>query len=242
MINIALCESNDIFRNILINMLEKIKCIRSFSVFSPPADGRFVSYMEKSSPDIILIDENFKTRYSSSGSETLKFLKENHCCARFIYLSSSPEHFKGRLYNLLLSDCILKPANFNDVQKSVLSAIKEISPYEEIKFRCSRSEISLNPDDILYFEAEKRNTGIRTSEKSYISTETISSIYERLPENSFFRTHRTYVLNFRHIAYMENDLVKMKNGEFVLLSRHRRKEFESAMEKYKKIKLHKDLL
>ena len=242
MINIALCESNDTFRKILINMLEKIRCIRDFSVLSPPSDGRFISYMENSSPDIVLIDENFKTRYSSSGSETLKFLKENQYIARFIYLSSTPEHFNSQLHNLSLSDCILKPADFNDVQKSVLSAIKEISPYEEIKFRCSRSEISLNPDDILYFEAEKRNTGIRTNEKSYISTETISSIYEKLPENSFFRTHRTYILNFRHIADMENDLVKMKNGEFVLLSRHHRKEFESAMEKYKKIKLHKDLL
>jgi DNA-binding LytR/AlgR family response regulator len=93
---------------------------------------------------------------------------------------------------------------------------------------------NIDIDNIVYVEADKRYTNIRTNEDNYLCNESISSLEERLPKRFFFRTHRTYILNFKHISGINDCLIEMDNGEFVILSRHKKAEFDKAYTAYKR--------
>lgn len=47
---------------------------------------------------------------------------------------------------------------------------------------------------------------------------------ESLSEQSFFRIHKSYVVNLKHIRNIFKDTVTLENGEELPLSRHRSKE------------------
>lgn len=57
---------------------------------------------------------------------------------------------------------------------------------------------------------------------------------ESLSEQSFFRIHKSYVVNLKHIRNIFKDTVTLENGEALPLSRHRSKELRQQFLSYMK--------
>ncbi|MBE6852998.1 MAG: response regulator transcription factor [Ruminococcus sp.] len=224
MLKIALCEDNPVSRKLMKNMLDKIHTMRNLCVTDISSGFDCMDRIAKVSPDIILLDE----RFCSGSSDISNLIKNTGCNSEIIYLTSYPEYMTAGKSESSPLSCILKPIRYEDMEKTILSIINETASAGDTMFRCGHSNVTMRLDDIIYLEADKRITNIRTIEKSFVSTENISSISERLPGLFFFRTHRTYTLNFRHIANIDREVIQMRNGECVILSRQRKKDFESA--------------
>lgn len=228
MIKIAICESNIILYNITKEILKKINLLHNFAIIDTSFENMY--YEE---PDIIIINENFKCNEYSNGFEAANALRKNGCCADIIFLTSFPEIIY-HTFDFSPSACIMKPIILDDMERAVLASISHIAPSGIIDIKINHNIVSINLDSIIYIEANGRCTTIRTEDKNYNCTENISIIEKRLPSLFFFRTHRTYILNFRHIRKTDKGIIQMKNGEYVILSRNRKNIFEAAYDTYKK--------
>lgn len=234
MINIALCDGSTVTQRLISCMLEKIRKIKNFTVTKIKSGEELLSDNESFTPDVILINDNFCISDNIYGTEAARLIRSRYSLSEIIFLTSSPHNTGFSFTEAREFTCISKPVLYEDIEKSILSTFEKIPESEEVSFRYAHSNFSVIPEEIIYLEADKRNTYIRTAEKSYVSTENISTVMGKLPENIFFRTHRTYALNFGHIAVADEDIITMDNGEYVILSRQRKKDFQSSFERYKK--------
>lgn len=86
----------------------------------------------------------------------------------------------------------------------------------------------LNIEEILRLEGDKNYTHFIMSDNKKITTsKTIGEYEELLDEFGFFRAHQSTIINLRHVKSFKksDELIEMKDGKLIKLSRHRKSEF-----------------
>lgn len=78
-------------------------------------------------------------------------------------------------------------------------------------------------DNILYAEAMQNYLKLYFEDKSYIIHQTMGSLEELLPKESFFRIHKSFLVNVSHIDLVSGGRVFVK-GKELPLSKHRKEE------------------
>ena len=63
----------------------------------------------------------------------------------------------------------------------------------------------------------------------------LNEIEEKLSGQGFFRCHRSFLVNMRHITHISNTELTMSDGSVVLLSKYRVKDFMLAYAKTMKV-------
>ncbi len=90
-----------------------------------------------------------------------------------------------------------------------------------------------NISDIVYLEANSNYTNIYFTNKSKITaSKTLKEFEELLPEDIFFRTHHSYLINLNYIKrYIKGDggQIEMTNGMFADVARRKKEEFLKAI-------------
>lgn len=90
-------------------------------------------------------------------------------------------------------------------------------------------------DDIYYVEAHEKMTFVYTRREEYVMSVNITEFCGRLPEEQFFRCHRSYCVNLNKIREIEpwfnnTYMLKLRDLEFqVPVSRSKVKEFRQLM-------------
>jgi two-component system, LytTR family, response regulator len=83
--------------------------------------------------------------------------------------------------------------------------------------------------DIVHLEANSNYTNIYLANKTKITaSKTLKELEELLPENIFFRTHHSYLINLNYIKrYIKGDggQIELQNGIYVDVSRRKKEEF-----------------
>jgi two-component system LytT family response regulator len=83
--------------------------------------------------------------------------------------------------------------------------------------------------DIIYLEANSNYTNIcLVGNSKIIASRTLKEFSDLLPEEQFFRTHHSFVINLNYIKrYIKGDggQIEMQNGSFVDVSRRKKEEF-----------------
>lgn len=77
--------------------------------------------------------------------------------------------------------------------------------YDRMLLENGHRMVSLATDDIVYLEAEKDYTRVHSSRHSYLSNFGIGVLEQRLNPAVFFRIHRSYIVNIRHIKELYRD-------------------------------------
>lgn len=147
------------------------------------------------------------------------FLKSANIVPKVIFTTAYREYaLEG--YELNAVDYLLKPITFNRFFKAVdkyfqLSStpVRPAFSAEENKgaadttglfVKADKKNIKINFADILYVESIKDYIKIKTREGTVIVKEKISDFAERLPEQSFIRIHRSYIVNTQKITAFTN--------------------------------------
>lgn len=88
-------------------------------------------------------------------------------------------------------------------------------------------------NDIIQLEANSNYTLIHFSGKPKITaSKTLKEFEEMLPENIFFRTHHSHLINLNYIKrYIKGDggQIELQNGNYVDVSRRKKEEFLKAI-------------
>jgi len=189
---------------------------------------------------LILSPENFDIYFldikmnSISGIEAAKNIRKVNNKAFIVFITGYKDYvfeaFDVRAFNY-----ILKPINqkkFEEVLNSVLLELDKEEKFIIAKTISKSTKIFLK--DILYIEAYGRKLKIHTEFNVVEYYKKISEIEEELKDSSFFRCHKSFIVNLNYVQSYDNSSVILKNSEKVYMSRYRAGEFSKAFMYYLK--------
>ncbi len=89
--------------------------------------------------------------------------------------------------------------------------------------------ITLQSSEIIMIEAENRKIIVHTTKGTLLSTRKMDYWLEILPTNVFFRTHRSYIVNFEHVVSFDKGLINLgTNGLKAYLTKRKYSFFKTA--------------
>lgn len=88
------------------------------------------------------------------------------------------------------------------------------------------------PQDLLYFEPEGRKTKLYTVEESLLDDLSVTAFSEKLPRDLFIEVYKGVYVNVSHISRIDEDLLRLENGQTVPISRRKRKTVLQAVMQY----------
>lgn len=88
---------------------------------------------------------------------------------------------------------------------------------------------TLPASSIIAVEAQGRKVVVHTAKCDYESVQNMQYWLVQLPKNSFFQTHRSFIVNFEHITDFDRTLVYLKDNRFqAYLTRRKYSGFKEA--------------
>lgn len=131
-------------------------------------------------------------------------------------------------YNLDIVDYLLKPIQFDRFLKAVSKAFQFVKPISHtlpttateenrkeayIYLRADRKMIKVLLQDILYVESMKDYIKVYTANGTIVTKQSITSMEAMLPENSFIRTHRSFIASVDKIKSFTPELIEIERAE-----------------------------
>ncbi|MDC8005508.1 LytTR family DNA-binding domain-containing protein [Aureisphaera galaxeae] len=138
-------------------------------------------------------------------------------------------------FNLSAVDYLLKPISLERLMKGVQKFIDSKSNTVETPqndftfFRCDRQMKKVAFNDITHIESYGDYVKLHMPEETLVTRETMSHVLQKLPNHSFIRVHRSYVVSLSKIDSYTPEVITI-NRVAVPISRSYR---EEVMEKLK---------
>lgn len=137
-------------------------------------------------------------------------------------------------FRLNVVDYLLKPISFQrffqaaqKAQEVYLSRVSlhksETEVSSDMYIRQGDSFIKISWEEILYVESMQNYLKLHFKEKSFVIHQTMASLEEMLPKESFFRIHKSFLVNTSHIELVSGGRIFV-NGKELPLSKHRKDE------------------
>jgi DNA-binding LytR/AlgR family response regulator len=159
-----------------------------------------------------------------SGTDFLKTLKNP---PKVIFTTAYSEYaLEG--YELDIVDYLLKPVRFDRFLKAVNKAFPPPDNKQVVSqpilaedkkndsfvyFRSDRKMVKVLLSDILYIESMKDYVKVITDKSSIITKQSISSVETMLPEKTFIRTHRSFIVSVNKIKSFTNEIIEIGQAE-----------------------------
>ncbi|MBM7871159.1 two-component system LytT family response regulator [Clostridium pascui] len=182
-----------------------------------------LEYIQKNKPDIIFLDINMP---KLDGVALARIIDNFQKKGFVVFITAYKEHAVDA-FDIKAFDYILKPYS----EERIIRTLRQLEALEDTEekqnIRCIGSKITLKKNsklkvidicDICYCEAMERETIIYTTNDRYIENCSISEIYKRLPQDMFFKTHRSYIVNLEKVVeiipwFNNTYMIKLKGIE-----------------------------
>lgn len=82
--------------------------------------------------------------------------------------------------------------------------LKTLEMKKRIRFNTRSGFFMIEPDQVLYCQADGPYTQICTGDKSYLCSVTLGRVEEMFPQDSFFRIGRSLLINAMHLSSLEH--------------------------------------
>ncbi len=113
---------------------------------------------------------------------------------------------------------LVKPVSDELLTEALDSFVKLYRYNRKIIVPTAGKTYYVNADDVMYIEADKKYTSVRTVSGEYRCTKSISEFQAEINNAHFFKTHRSYILNMKYVSSIEKKTVVLSNGEKVICS------------------------
>ena len=227
---IAVCDDEKIFREALTEKLDEYSGQRSVEMeISEFSDGSEL-LASKESFDMIFLDQQMS---QVSGIDTIKELRARSIGTRIVFVSSYSEivfeTMKYSAYRVLV-----KPVEREKLFEALDSAMREDSSSRKIVVKDTEfgNSIVVPERDIIYVQAENIYALVITQEGTYRYMNSISALQQELTDGMFFRSNRSYLINFGHVSSFSKSEITLSNGQKALLSKLKYKDFKNTYYDY----------
>ncbi len=83
--------------------------------------------------------------------------------------------------------------------------------------------------DIIFLDSAEKKVTVHTVDNDYISSRTIAEWAKVLPQNCFFQSHRSFIVNFAHVSDFDHSLIHLSGHRYsAYLTRRKYTEFKAA--------------
>lgn len=230
MLQIAVCDDMQNELSQITAILKKIETI-PFVVHEYTNPQKCLEDIENGSRfDCFLLDilmDEF------NGIDIAAKIRQTHPDTPLLFITATPE-FALDGYEVSATRYYLKPLDeprfLQDLTKILGHALSKANDFITIHHASGLTRIYLK--DIYYLESMLRTISIHTFDKTYSMVGKISKFEEDLKEFGFVRSHKSFLVNLRHIENIYKNTITLDNGDEVLLSKHRSKEIHELLIKY----------
>ncbi|WHY19793.1 LytTR family DNA-binding domain-containing protein [Paenibacillus sp. G2S3] len=234
-------EDEELARQELAYLIEAHSGIEITAQFEDGLDA--LKYLQSDTVDVIFLDINIP---SIDGVLLAQNISRFSVKPYIVFITAYKEH-AAEAFEIEAFDYILKP--YSEVRiKAMLHKLEgvfaargrqgeeERNPVsDKVNLWKNEKIIVVNADDIYYASAQEKSTSVMTKGEEYSMALSISDFYNRLPEDRFFRCHRSYIVNLSKIKeiipwFNNTYLLRLHDLEFeVPVSRSKVKEFRQIM-------------
>ena len=222
MLKIALCEDDQLQRELVKNYIDRSLLNRNYEIFEFKSGEELIAnYPQKL--DILFLDIQMEEVNGMDAAKKIRTFDNN---VEIIFITGIWDYVQEG-YEVRAYRYIIKPIDFNSFKTQLNLCIKEIEnqkrPSIVVTYKGEVNKIDIG--SIVYIETDNRNTLIHTKEKSYRSNMGISKLEKYLEGSTFFRCHNSFLINLEYINKIGQDSVFL--GEYeIQVSRHKMKELK----------------
>lgn len=174
--------------------------------------------------DVIFMDYQMD---KMSGLETSKSILEKNISIPIIFLTSFPEivydTFKVNTFRFLI-----KPIDTKKLSDALDDLLILYSSENYIFVTADDTSKRININDICYIEARNKGSLVRLKDRTLDCGLLLSDFQKKLPEDRFFRSHKSFLVGFKYITEYGSSEIVFSNGEKAKISRYRFNDFKRS--------------
>ena len=209
-IRILIADDDDGMRLIMRRFVEKAG---GFQIVGEAKDGReLIRLNEQTHPQVILLDVEMPVM---TGVECARIIQDINPKTILVF-ATAHEKYMGDAFEVYAFDYLLKPFREQRVMKTLAlirsrlaeeaeeRAVKPETPRNvaprKLMLRHKEGVSFVDMEDILLIQREERSTVLYLAGgERLVTSDSLSELDERVPDDMFFRTHKSYVVGLRHI-------------------------------------------
>ncbi|WP_421875651.1 LytR/AlgR family response regulator transcription factor [Marinoscillum sp.] len=173
--------------------------------YAEDAEQAFDLINEKS-PDLLFLDIQLP------GLTGLNFYKSLIHKPKVIFTTAYPDHaVEG--FELEAVDYLLKPFSYERFVKATMKAkslLDTAKSDDVIIIKEDKKSYRVPLDQLLHIESIGDYVKVYTTDKTYLSSDTLKSLETQLP-HPFMRVHKSFIVNMDQVAYLEGNRLKIQN-------------------------------
>jgi len=200
-----------------------------------------LSVLKDQGIDLIFLDINMP---KLKGLDFLRTLSRKP----IVIITSAYEEYALESFELDVCDYLLKPFRFDRFLKAVNKAseiyqLKNQTPTsstflqkeiiekhpKQIFIKSEKRLIQIDLEAINYLESYGNYVKVWLDDKFHLTPRTMTSFDEELPKDTFFKIHKSFVVNRKYINYVEGNAVVMKNKKLIPIGKNHRTEFKEFL-------------
>ena len=188
---------------------------------------------EKNPFDLVYLDMDMDEK---SGLDLAKEIRQNyHSDCLILFLTNYPKYMQNS-FDVRAFQYMIKPVQFDEFERKYNAARKYLEKDDKnrVVLKIDEDNVVFFTNEIYYIEKEKSSKQflVYLEDKCVVAKGVLSAIENQLLEQHFMRTHRSYLVNMKHIRRIQkNDLV-LSNGNLVPISRRKEKELKQQFMRY----------
>ncbi len=224
---VAICDDERIFLDKIKVLLEKYSVTHQIQMEIEEYNTAEQFLKEISNEyDLILLDVRLD---QANGIDVAKELRARKIDSMIIYISAylemAPRGYEVQAFRYILKNDLDQVLEYtlNDAMTELRRRRREY----EIKTQGKTECIPLS--EILYFASYKRYVEIYTLGKTYKQYRKMYELEQELSDQGFLRIHKSYLVNMRHISYIKNRELYLKDGTVLPCSKA---EYQNIKQRY----------
>lgn len=217
-------DDEPLARRAIVDFIVKVDFLEATNSCASAIEA--LELIERETFDLIFLDINMPYL---SGIEFLETLSNPPLV---IFTTAYSEHaLEGYRFDIV--DYLLKPIDFKRFYQASLKAkqlyilksekTNQVATDSFVYVRQDDSFIKIDWNDLLFVEGMQNYLKLQMIDKSLVIHQTMTTIEELLPKQSFFRIHKSYLININHISSISGTRLFI-NEKQLPISRMRKEE------------------
>ena len=205
MLNCIVVDDDEMSRRVVMHFIQKFGSLQLSKEFDNAIDA--IRYLDEEHVDIIFLDVQMP---EMTGMEFINALEKDI----EIILITSEEKYAVEAFEKHVTDYLVKPIEYARFIQAVQKAQQNVENKRastvnrrEFFVRSDAKIVRIPYEKILFVEALADYVIIQTEAKKHIVHFTMKGIVNRLPDDEFVRTHRSYIVNLNKIEALEDNAI-----------------------------------
>jgi two-component system LytT family response regulator/two-component system response regulator LytT len=163
-------------------------------------------------PDVVFLDIHLNDK---NGVDIAREIRKRHKDIHIVF-ATAYDNYAVNAFNLDAVDYILKPFEDERIAETVERLKNRVKPRHlsgVITVWKNDRMIVLSHEDVVYCYTLENKTVIKSFKGEFVSNLTLAGLEQKLKGYSFFRTHKSYLVNLEHIK----EIVPWFNYTYILV-------------------------